>query len=170
MLALLCLAMLQVNGEVPGPTYSSYVDGMRWDFVVRPQALESAPRWPQDSPAPPLAPREAIASARRMLETLLPDSENWRLGNVTLQPLHQDGVWLYTIEFLRDMRPTGLGSYIGSPMRIVVLMDGTAVTPTTRPWRPAADALEQQMASPAGVEDGRCGSAEPATFIYGVAA
>src|SRR5690348_8146738 len=61
---------------------SSYLGLERFEFAVTRKDLESTPRWSSDIPEPPFPPRAAIAAARTQFDTLVPDSESWRVKEV----------------------------------------------------------------------------------------
>ena len=129
MLLLLFVAVCQT----PAPRvaqFSSYVRGERWDFDVTRTDLDSAPVWKDTDSAPPLPPRDAIAAAKKRLTELVPDSEQWRVNQVALRPL--SGGWLYVVEY-EPPPPTPLGG-LTTPVSLVVLLDGRAITPTKTPW------------------------------------
>ena len=134
--ATLLAVLLQSQTDLAAPRFSSYVDGVQWDFVVSPRDVGAAPTWGPDADAPPLPPGAAIASARALLGTLFENSRSWRLERASLHPLREPDLWFYAVEFRRELPSTSLlGSRPGGTMTVVVLMDGAAVTPTRRPWK-----------------------------------
>jgi hypothetical protein len=122
-----------------GGVFSSYVNGLRWDFVVRAADLDKSPAWAESADSPPLAPRAAVRSARVLLNKLFNADADWEFSRVTLQIIAATGQrWVYLVDF--DERPplppanargATLGSFIGERMTVVVLMDGTAIVPTS---------------------------------------
>lgn len=128
---------LQAPAGNGGGVFYSFVNDRRWESVVRAADLGKSPRWPASADSPPLAPRAAVRSARLVLDKVFTRGEEWDLGRVSLQEVR--GVpnsWIYLVDFVqRPPSPRGgtLGSFIGDQMTVVVLMDGTAITPTSHP-------------------------------------
>ncbi len=111
--------------QTPAVFHSSY-DGKRYDFYVTEEQLKATPAWPDDQDAPPLAPRLALSTARKSLQQLFPDAENWQLGDVTLQPMWKS--WIYVVHFAVPP-PTSLSTRPASWFNVVVLMNGEPVQP-----------------------------------------
>jgi hypothetical protein len=122
-----------------GGVFTSYAGGQRWDFNVRGQDVEKGPRWRETDDAPPLPPRTAVRSARGLLSRLFTDGPDWELGRVSLQQVAGTrDAWLYLVEFSSPLkvRPGALaGSAVREHMTVVVMMDGTAITPVRRAGR-----------------------------------
>jgi hypothetical protein len=133
-LAVMLTIALQSSGN---PVFSSYVNDSRWDAVVRAADVDKSPRWRNSDDSPPLAPRAAVRSARRLLGTLFTHGEQWDLSRVSLQVIAgTEDSWLYLVDFgERPPLPSGIGSFVGETMTIVVLMDGSAVVPTSHRLR-----------------------------------
>lgn len=132
LLLILLMGALQTGDQDYAGGFSSYVRGERWDFNVTRAALAEAPSWLETEVAPPLPPRRAIQVATEQLQELLTDAERWRLSSVTLRPIGNDGNWLYVVAFAEPPpRPDG---GIRSSLRLIVLMNGSTVTPARRPW------------------------------------
>jgi hypothetical protein len=119
-----------------GGVFTSVAEGQRWTFAVGGPALERSPRWREADDAPPLAARAAIRSARAMLGALVKAGGAWELGRVSLQPIAGGrDAWVYLVDFASPLRlraGAGAGSALREQMTLVVLMDGTAVTPVRR--------------------------------------
>ena len=120
-----------------GGMFTSYAEGQRWDFAVRGQDVENALRWRETDDAPPLAPRAAVRSSRVMLSKLVKEGPDWELGRVSLQQIAgTTDVWVYLVEFTSPVHLRA-GAVVGSGLReqltVVVMMNGTAVTPDRRP-------------------------------------
>lgn len=136
-LAAVLMLTLQTPAENGAGVFYSYVNDRRWESVVRAADLERSPRWPAAADSPPLAPRAAVRSARAVLEKIFTRGEEWDLSRVSLQEVR--GVpssWIYLVDFVErppSPRPGTIGSFIGEQMTVVVLMNGTAITPTSRP-------------------------------------
>ena len=131
MLPLILTLMLQ------GGVFTSYAEGERWDFAVRGRDVEKAPPWRDIDDAPPLPPRAAVRSARLMLSKLVKHGSSWELGKVSLQPIAgAAGVWVYLVEFTSPVQVRA-GAMVGSSLRqqltVVVMMNGTAISPDRRP-------------------------------------
>ena len=108
-------------------SFSSYFAGEHFEFAVTRTELEMSPRWLPDSPAPPLAIRDAVSVGRSKLVQLVPASADWTFRQVTLHPTQVENVWLYSVQF-SPTPPTAVGGIV-EPYRIMVLMDGRAVEP-----------------------------------------
>jgi hypothetical protein len=127
----LCMALLlqasATDTESDPATFYSYLQGERWSFAVTREALRYAPSWrPAIEDAPPLPPGQALAVARERLSEWLRDGARWRLMRILLQPVGDD--WVYVVEFGAP-RPG-----IVTSLSVVVLMDGSSVTPQRTPW------------------------------------
>jgi hypothetical protein len=130
--AILFAVTLQTAGSDVAAGFSSYIRGERWDFNVTREALQQTPSWPEAEPSPPLPPRRAIQVAAEQLEALVTNPERWRFSSVSLRPVGEDGSWVYVVEFAEPPpRPDG---GIHSSLRLVVLMNGSSVTPARRLW------------------------------------
>ena len=136
----LALSMaLQISADDSVATFTSYVGRERWDFVVRQLDLERAPKWSETDNTPPLNARAAILAGRLFLRQLLKDGDDWRFDAVVLKPVGpRDGsFWVYVIEFSPPLpkpstvEPTA-GSFISSPLAMVILMNGEAIVPIRR--------------------------------------
>ena len=115
-------------------TYSSYVNGQRWDFVVSHQDVENSPRWRDVDDTPPLSPRAAIRSARSLLSRLMKDGDQWSVGSVNLRPIDFPSSWIWVVDFQQPSpRPNG---GLLTTMSVVVLMNGRAVVPVSSKWPP----------------------------------
>lgn len=111
---------------------SSYVNGEVWEFLVTQERLEAAPLWEESAPTPPLSPRQALVASSKQLAGLVNDSPRWRLYSISLRPLMgSPNLWFYVVEYLPPF-PSSLGGPTASA-RLVVLMDGSVITPTRRP-------------------------------------
>ena len=113
-------------------TFSSYHNGMRYEFVVTPTSLESSPAWSEDQDNPPLSPRSAREIAYTYLQKLVSNAEKWNKGEIRLHPMGQK--WIYAIEFSAPPPITidRLGRY-GSSFVIIVLMNGETVEAKVTP-------------------------------------
>ena len=120
------LALALVLSLHSGMLFSSSVAGERWNASVTRTAAEAAPRWREEDEHPPLSPRAAIRAGRRALGRVADDADKWTLHKVSLQPAWEFDMWVYVVEFDQPF-PSGVaGSRPLEPMRIPVLMDGTA--------------------------------------------
>ena len=136
----LALSMaLQISVEEGAATFTSYVGRERWDFVVRQIDSERAPQWLESDSTPPLDARAAILSGLSFLRQVLKDGDDWRLDRVVLTPVGpaDRNVWVYIVEFSpRPPRPSStqptVGSFLSSPLGIVVLMNGEVIVPIRR--------------------------------------
>jgi hypothetical protein len=132
------LLLLSVLFQMPSDqqvamSFSSYFGGERFEFSVSRAELENLPPWLPDSPAPPLAIRDAVSAGRTKLTQLLPSAAAWRLHHVALHPTQVENIWVYAVQFT-PTPPTVAGG-VTAPFRIMVLMDGRAVEPNRTVWK-----------------------------------
>jgi hypothetical protein len=109
--------------------FSSYDihQGKRYDFAITEEVLSRTPPWRTDEEFPPLSPRKAEGLAREQLKRLVEEPESWTRTEIVLQHIEGDR-WVYVIEFMGD-HPPGVIDGPVSTMKLVVLMNGTAVDP-----------------------------------------
>ena len=126
--------------QAPYFQFPSCAGGEMWKFVVRERDVERIP-WHDTDAAPPLAPRAAVRSARELLRRMgCRGADAWELHQIALQPIA--GVrdaWVYLVEFT-EPRPRPKANSVVSVLprvaTVVVLLDGTAVTPSAYPVQP----------------------------------
>ena len=147
-LAVLALMLQTLRPSDPAVTIYSYLEGRRWQFAVSRTDLEQAPRWRSTDDHPPLAPGAAVRSAEELFSKLFPalHKDQWRVRVVTLQQWLFPETWVYLVSFVgpgpcADVVPSpgepGCGSAGPDPeMRMVVLLNGHAVVPTSSIWTP----------------------------------
>ena len=129
---LLVLLLFAHQESSPVAGFSSYIDHQRYEFSVSQSALSDSPSWSDTEAFPPLSPRTAIAAAWEQLKALGKNPNGWRMNNISLAPIGQEGKWVYLVE-LEEPPPRPDGGIHGS-MKIVVLMDGKTVSPSVTPW------------------------------------
>jgi hypothetical protein len=122
----------------------SYIDGKKLTFALDDKAANDQSVWRISDKNPPCSVRDAIASARKKLMAIFPAKRNWSLADVRLQPATftldaADGIeiWDFVITFERHpaVEPNnGPVGVVGS-VRMIVLMDGTAVDPKIEPQK-----------------------------------
>ena len=117
--------------------FSSYYSGNRYDFRITPERLLSTPAWLEGEPNPPLSARSAKDIAAAYLNELFRDASGWRVGEISLFPVADR--WVYLISF-DSPRRAGCQDCMSTPFKIVVLMDGIAVTATKSRWNPPVPA------------------------------
>ena len=121
-------------------SYYSRIDGKELTFGLTEIQANQLSAWKTSEGNPPVSVRQAIQSARKKLEELFPAKRVWTLEDVTLKPVvytldAKDGVelWLYLITFARRSDPPNShSSNIDGKVTVIVLMDGTAITPTIK--------------------------------------
>jgi len=113
--------------------FSSYYSRSRYDFRLTHKQLLNTPAWLEDEPNPPLSPRTAQSAALRYLRTLFDDASAWRLEEIQLVSLSER--WVYVVSFTPPP-PPNCYDCLASPFRIVVTMDGNAVTAVVSRWKP----------------------------------
>jgi hypothetical protein len=136
---LLVLALQEVGRDGVMSIESSYIGGERLDFAITQGDLEAAPKWVEALDDPPLAPRQAVRTARRQLAEFVPNADRWRVMAVTLRQVMREDVSIYVVEFNEPLPdpPPGVsvaGSFMAKTIRIPVLMNGATVAPTRTPW------------------------------------
>jgi hypothetical protein len=133
LLTLVVAALLQASDPNGGSQFLSYFHGEQWNFVVSQEALNASPSWAADADEPPLAPRSAVRAATQQLQQLGLDAAEWHVMDITLRQTGRTAdKWVYVIAFgERSLSPIG---GLATTCRIVVLMDGTTVTPKREPW------------------------------------
>jgi len=134
MLAAVLVAAMQLSGDFVLGTFSSYVLGQQWDFIVRKDDLDQSPPWSELIDDPPLPARSAIYAAQLLLDRLVSNAREWRLNGVRLNQIGRPDGWVYIVEFT-EPPPSPLGGLV-SRMGIVVLMTGGAVEPQRSPLPP----------------------------------
>jgi hypothetical protein len=132
-LALLVLMVVSVSGSALcqySAEFISYYSGKRYDFRITPEQLSNTPAWLDGEPNPPLSAREAKDIAAIYLSDLFKNASAWKAGEIALYPVAER--WVYLISF-SPPRPTECQyslDCLSTPFKIVVLMDGVAVTAT----------------------------------------
>ena len=129
------VVLLQMRFQSPGCTA-----GEGWEFLVRGTDVDTSPRWPETTDAPPLAPRAAIRAARSRLDRMsCKEPEHWEVEAVSLRPIAgQPNAWVYVVTFVEPLgapKPPA-GSSLRRTVDVPVLLDGTALTPSVGPWPP----------------------------------
>ena len=75
--------------------------GKQYELVVMQSDLDRAPLWRPADPNPPLAQRDAVASARKAVSEI-PESTDWKVTALTLERVGHDGQWVYMVQFALD--------------------------------------------------------------------
>jgi hypothetical protein len=107
---------------------SGKADGNSFSFTLSKAAVEALPQWGTRSGTTAVSPRYATEVARNQLKTLVPDGDNWRLGDVCLSDLREDR-WAYLVRFYREYPPE-IAVFGGEYLEIPVLLDGSTLKPT----------------------------------------
>lgn len=133
--------MLVLVMQAPRFDSPSCVEGQAWEYVIREHDFGKSPRWREADDTPPLTPRAALRSARAFLgrmECSQPDA--WELHQISLRPIAGErDVWVYIVELVQPLRvpkDAAIGTSFRREVPVVVLLDGTAVAPSVRPWPP----------------------------------
>ncbi len=113
-------------------SYRSEHAGKRYDFTVTHAQVQATPDWPEDADYPPLSPRKALARARADLVTFLPDAGKWMHPKITLTAVGAPHKWMYIVQFEGPLPPGVIDGPVDL-MRVLVLMDGTAIRPVITP-------------------------------------
>jgi hypothetical protein len=95
--------------------------------------MAALPVWLKSDNTPPITPRAAIAAARPLLRGLVKQGDEWELERIILRRIRQEPeVWIYEVQFLSPLpplAPDSVGSIGRSPLSLIVLMDGRALSP-----------------------------------------
>src|SRR5262249_34892405 len=102
--------------------------GKYYETVVMQSALDKTPIWSDDQPNPPFAARTAFTTAKAQLAKLLPEAADWPTEKLYLMQLGGKDHWIYLVDF-KTSPPAGCSSGFAPPFRVVVLMDGSIVSP-----------------------------------------
>jgi hypothetical protein len=105
--------------------FNSYYSGKRYDFRITRERLLSTPPWLDGEPDPPLSARSAKDIAAVYLSHLFKNASEWSVREIALRRVAER--WVYLISFDPPL-PPGCSDCLSTPFRIVVLMDGVAVT------------------------------------------
>jgi len=105
--------------------FNSYHSGKRYDFRITRERLLSTPPWLDSEPDPPLSARSAKDIATAYLSHLFKNASEWSVSEIALSPVAER--WVYLISF-NPPPPPGCADCMSEPFRVVVLMDGVAVT------------------------------------------
>jgi hypothetical protein len=102
--------------------------GKRYVVTISQPALDESPEWDAEADNPPLGARKALKLATDMKNSLVEDSEKfkWRLESLSLKPV-PSGKWYWLANY--EAWPRGQFEGRTERLRLVVLMDGTAIQP-----------------------------------------
>lgn len=125
--------LLQLLSSVNKPAitiYASY-EGIRYEYVITADTLDATPQWTDEMECPPVSPMQAVTAATKYLHTLISDSHEWRVTQVSLRPSSK-GHWYYIVEydgFTRSRIPKESGpvSWPTAGFAVPVLMNGNIV-------------------------------------------
>jgi hypothetical protein len=107
--------------------FNSYHSGKRYDFRITHERLLSTPPWLDGEPDPPLSARSAKDIAAVYLGHLFKHADEWSVREIALSRVAER--WVYLISFDPPV-PPGRAEFTFTVFKIVVLMDGVAVTAT----------------------------------------
>ena len=131
---LLLAVLLQTPSNQPHFSTYMHLNGECWVLRVTASDLATVPVWRESDDAPPLPPRAAIAASRVVLRELVKDGDEWELERISLRQIGLGSdVSIYEVKFLSPLPPlppNTVGSVGRSPLSLIVLMDGRAITPT----------------------------------------
>lgn len=116
--------------------YSSYstVDEKAFESKVSSDVVAKTPTWSPEAENPPLSARRAIRVARKQMEALVHNPSVWRLDTIQLLDMGDHLHWMYIVEFERQY-PPDFAVYGDHSLRILVLMNGVAITPRPKEVR-----------------------------------
>jgi len=76
----------------------------------------------------PFSARKAGELARKQINELVSDGKDWRLKAISMEVMRDDRHWIYVVEFEPPFSHPDLNREF--PFKVIVLMDGTLITPT----------------------------------------
>lgn len=126
-------------GMVPGAraddrvlSYVSFNAGKAFESVITAEALGRTPSWNDSNPNPPLSARDAMRLADQLKGKLVQDTEDGRWGRVAMElRLATADHWYWLARY--ELEADGTGPT--PDLIILVLMDGTVITPQVYPKR-----------------------------------
>jgi len=128
LLLTLTAAFCQDQDRVVRRILDRHPSGSSYEVVVHESDLRRAPLWRDDEESPPLSPQQAKRMAKAYVSQFIPESRNWRVERLSLEPINARDQWIYVVDFCPV--PIG-GSTFGNatPFQIVILLDGTLLQP-----------------------------------------
>ena len=133
-LASLCLGTLAAHfSSCRADVLYSYYGGNVYTSVLAPGQVPRAPQWSPSDDNPPLSARKAARIATALLYKLLPDAPAWTLHEITLQPVFNQGKWVYVVFFWNQSphRADDPDHSSSIPtMKFYVLLSGKAIEPS----------------------------------------
>lgn len=126
-----CILFASAPRTTHAQTYSSYAFSKQYKVEITRENLNASPEWKENEENPPLSARKAIVIATKLKDKLVKDSVEfkWKLQRASLTPAVNDK-WYWLVHF--DAEFQGGSSGIPNHLRLVVLMDGTAVEPIVK--------------------------------------
>jgi hypothetical protein len=132
LLALLLVCMhgfAAQDAEFPVDYASSAFQQRKYECILMPSHLKTAPTWDSEKSPPPLRSKRAAqialaeVEARRGRHSLCPESPGWELRQIALVEVHHSNVWYYRI----SVPPKAPGSGSFSPVVVFMTMDGKVI-------------------------------------------
>ncbi len=128
LIAVVVVSWLATNLGQADYHLTSIAVGKQYVVTITQRALDESPGWDDKAENPPLSAKKALKLATDMKNSLVKDSDKlkWQLESLSLKPL-PDGKWYW----LANYEARNQGHIEGRPesLRLVVLMDGTAIQP-----------------------------------------
>jgi hypothetical protein len=127
-LFVLVLICLPATPSLAETTYISYAFGKVFKVTIADEAIDKSPAWKADADNPPLSAKKALRLATDLKNSLVKDSDEykWKLKTLALEPA--TGLrWYWIATFEAEFR--GFSTGLPNQLRLVVLMDGTAIKP-----------------------------------------
>ena len=114
-------------------SYVSLNSGKAFVSVITAEAVERTPAWNKTNPNPPFSAQKAMQLADKMKEKLL-NPERTNVGSVLLFGVRKatDDYWYWLARY--ELDPDGWSGPLPD-LIILILMDGTVVTPRVYPER-----------------------------------
>ncbi len=125
------LLLLSDSQFVFAQRITSHVFSTQYVIEIKDKDLMASPDWSANDENPPLSARKAISIATKLKGKLIKDTDDikWTIGQASLVPA-KDSKWYWLIYF--DPVPQRPFSGNIQSLRLVVLMDGTAIEPIVR--------------------------------------
>lgn len=117
------------DAEFPVDYASSVFQERKYECILMPSHLKTAPTWDSENSPPPLRSKKAAQIALAEVEARLgrhpfwSTSPGWELRQIALVAVHDSNVWYYRI----SVTPKAPGSGSFSPVTVFVTMDGKVI-------------------------------------------
>ena len=121
---LTCCAIAHAQ-SIYSTSFTSHSETFR--FEITSADLTATPSWSDENENPPLAPRQAVQTARSTLLQLMSEKVKWDLASIRLLPSDIKDKWFYEVEFREPAHPLSIDHPLGR-ISVYVLMNGKPAT------------------------------------------